>query len=106
MKAIKIKIVSYISDSQPGFVKCKFKDAWNTEHIVEEKVPIVTEIYLDANSEYPQDGLIACEIEREWIDKDGRMILSVNTEKPWTVDTIDGLTKFELLKEQITELNR
>ncbi len=59
MKAIRIKITSFISDDNPGFVECKFYDASNKEHIVQDKVPIVTDKYLDANSEYPQDGIVS-----------------------------------------------
>lgn len=79
MKAIRIKITSFISDDQPGFVECKFNDAWNKEHTVQDKVPIVTEKYLDANSEYPQEGVIACEIVKQLVDQDGRKILTITT---------------------------
>lgn len=106
MKAIRIKITSFISDDQPSFVECKFNDAWNKEHTVKDKVPIVTEKDLDANSEYPQDGVIACKIISKWKDKDERTIFSVTTEKPWAVDTIDGLTEFDILEEQLIELNQ
>lgn len=106
MKAIRIKITSFISDDQPGFVECKFNDAWNKEHIVQDKVPIVTEKFLDSNSEYPQGGLIACKIIKQWVDKDKRTIFSVTTEKPWSIDTIDGLNEFDILEEQLTELNQ
>lgn len=106
MIALKIKITKFISDDQPGFVECSFFDALNKEHIVQDKVPIVTEKFLDANSEYPQDGIIACEIVNEWQDTSGRKILKVNTSKPWDVDTINGLTEFDVLEEQLVELNR
>ena len=106
MKAIRIKITSFISDDQPGFVECKFNDAWNKEQTVQDKVPIVTEKDLDANSEYPQDGVIACEIIKQWVDKDERKIFTVTTEKPWAVDTIDGLTEFDILEEQLTDINQ
>ncbi len=106
MKAIRIKITSFISDDQPGFVECKFNDAWNKEHTVQDKVPIVTEKYLDANSDYPQDGVIACEIIAKWKDKDERTIYSVTTEKPWAVETIDGLKEFDILEEQLTKFNQ
>jgi hypothetical protein len=106
MLAIKIRITSFISADQPGFVECKFNDAWNKEHTVQDKVPIVTEKYLDANSDYPQDGVIACEIIKQWMDENGRKILKVSTEKPWAVDTIDGLTEFDILEEQLTKLNQ
>ena len=104
MKAIKIKITSFIDDHQPGFVECKFRDAWNREHTVQDKVPILTEKYLDANSEYPQDGVIACELVKEWQDPKGRAIITVSTMKPWYVDTLEGLTEFDLLTEQLTEV--
>ena len=103
VKAIKIKITSFISDDQPGFVECKLVDAWNKEHTIQDKVPIVTEKYLDEKSEYPQDGVIACEIIKTWTDQIGRIIFSVTTEDPW-VETLEGLTEFDLLEEQLTEL--
>jgi hypothetical protein len=103
LKAIKIKIISFISDDQPGFVECKFYDAFNNEHIVQEKLPIVTDKYLDTNSEYPQDGIIACKIVKQWEDKNGKTIFTVNTTKPWAVDTIEGLTEFNLFEEQLTD---
>jgi hypothetical protein len=106
MIAIKIKITKFISDDQPGFVECSFFDALNKEHIVQDKVPIVTEKFLDADSIYPQDGVIACEIVNEWKDTDGRKIFKVNTSKPWGVDTMDGLTEFDVLEEQLVELKR
>ncbi len=106
MIAIKIQITKFISDDQPGFVECSFFDASNKEHVVQDKVPIVTEKFLDANSEYPQDGVIACEIVNEWKDTNGRKIFKVNTSTPWGVDTINGLTEFEVFEEQLVELNR
>jgi hypothetical protein len=47
LKAIKIKITSFIDDHQPGFVECKFRDAWDKEHIAQDKASTVTEKYLD-----------------------------------------------------------
>ena len=106
MKAIKILITSFIDDHQPGFVECKFYDAFGNQHIVQDKVPIVTDKYLDANSDYPQDGIIACEIIKQRQDTNGRVIFTVSTTKPWAVDTIEGLTEFDLLEEQLTDFNR
>ncbi|MCF8259068.1 MAG: hypothetical protein K9J06_16045 [Flavobacteriales bacterium] len=105
MKAIRVRITSFISDHQPGFVECKFHDAWGKEHTVQDKVPIVSEEFLDAKSEYPQDGSIACEVIKEWIDIDKRAIFTVTTEKPWAVDTIEGRTEFDVLERQLIELN-
>jgi hypothetical protein len=104
MFAIKIQISKFIDNHPPGFVECTFNDAWGKAHIVQEKIPIVTEKDLSASSEYPQDGVIGCEIVKEWQDKLGNQILTVNTEKPWGVESIEGLTEFDLLKEQIIEI--
>jgi hypothetical protein len=106
LKAITIKITSFIDDGQPGWVECKFTDAWNKEHIVHDKVPIVSLEDLNATSKYPRDGLIACEIIKKWKDEDGRIIFTVTTEKPWAVYTIEDLTEFDVLDEQLIEFNQ
>ena len=105
MKALKIIITSFIDDHQPGFVECKFFDVCGKEHIVQDKVPIVTEKDLDANSEYPQDGVIVCEILKAWHDSNGQKILTIDTSKPWGVGTSEGLTEFDVFEEQLIELN-
>ncbi|NVO12076.1 MAG: hypothetical protein HXX16_19110 [Bacteroidales bacterium] len=106
MKAIKIKIVSFISNDQPGWVECKFIDAWNREHTIHDKVPIVTDQYLDEKSDYPRDGVVACELIKKWIDQNGRKIFTVTTDRPWSIDTLEGLSEFDLLELQLTELKR
>jgi hypothetical protein len=104
MLAIRINITKFISNHQPGFVESSFIDAWRKEHIVQDKVPIVTDKDLDASSEYPQDGFIACQILKEWKDQNERIIFTVTTAKPWGVETLEGLTEFDLLSEQLTRL--
>lgn len=106
LKAFRIQITSFNSDDQPGFVECKFNDAWDKEHTVQDKVPIVTEKYLDANSEYPQDGVIACEIIKQWVYRDEKTIFIVTTEKTLAIDSIDDLTEFDILTEQLTDINQ
>jgi hypothetical protein len=104
MQAIKIKITSFISNDQPGFVECKLVDAWNKEHTIQDKVPIFTDKYLSENSDYPQDGIIACELIKKWTDRDGRKIFTIATDKVWAVNTIESVTEFDLLEEQLTNL--
>ncbi len=105
MIAIKIIIVRFIDDHQPGFVECTFKDAWNVEHIIREKIPIVTDKKLDINSTYPLEGIIACKHIKKWVDDKGRTLFTVNTDKPWGVQTVDGKTEFDLCLEQLIKLN-
>lgn len=103
MPSIKVSIDKFISAHQPGFVECSFTDAWGKQHIVEEKVPVVIAKDLDANSHYPQEGGIDCEILKKWEDKDGRIIFTVDTVKPWDIDTIEGVQRFDLLGGQIED---
>lgn len=96
MIGIKVTITRYIGDDpQPGIVECKFKDAWDNEFILVEKVPIVTTESLDNDSKYPREGFVACEVVEKWTDKGGRNLLKIDLDKPWGVETVDGLTKFD-----------
>jgi hypothetical protein len=104
IKAIKVQITRFIRDDNPGFVECKFYDAWNKEHSVHDKVPVVSLEDLDINSIYPREGIVGCEIIREWKDDEGRIILTVSSDKPWAIDTIEGLTEFDLLAHQVIEV--
>ena len=106
IKAIRIEIVGFVDDHQPGFVSCRFKDAWEREHTIIDKVPIFSTIHLDRNSLYPQEGIIGCELVREWMDCNGRTINTVNSGKPWGIETTEGLTEFDILKEQLIVVNR
>lgn len=76
MPSIKVRIDKFIRDDQPGFVECSFTDAWGTRHIMQDKVPIFTAKDLGANSIYPQEGIVACEIVKKWKDKEGRLIFT------------------------------
>jgi hypothetical protein len=104
MLGIKIVITRFINDGQPGWVECKFRDAWGKEFIVEEKVPVVTEKHLDEKSAYPQPGIIACMVLRERVDKTGRTLVTITTDKPWGVATIEGLTEFDIEKTDLVEI--
>jgi hypothetical protein len=106
LKAIKVKITSFMDEDYfPGAIECKFIDAWNVEHTVLEKYPLVTNNVLDAKSEYPQDGFIVCELIKEWKDPNGRILKKVNTEMPWGIETTAGLTEFDLEEGQLIDYN-
>ena len=57
---------------------------------------------LDERSAYPQPGVIACEIVRERKDERGRVLCTIETERPWGVAATSGETQFEVWAEQIT----
>ena len=104
MVGVRVDIMRYTDDSQPGWVECYLTDAHGHRWSFVEKVPIVTAAYLDAASNYPQPGVIACEVvERR---RDGRReIMTIDTERPWHVESTTGETRFEVCSEQVIELD-
>ena len=97
MVGVKVKIIRYISDDpQPGIVECEFLDAHGRRWSVIEKTAIVSTEDLDANTSYPTQGVIACEIVRRATDEKRREIVTINTERPWSVESVEGMTQFEV----------
>jgi hypothetical protein len=84
----------------PAFVRCRFYDARGVEHVIHEKMPIVTPQNISANGVFPQNGIIRCILQKERTDDKGRKILTVSTELPDHVETVNGLFVFDLLEDQ------
>jgi len=60
MLGIKVTIVRYISDEpQPGIVECQLEDAHGRRWSFVEKTAIVSAEHLDAQTTYPQRGVVA-----------------------------------------------
>jgi len=104
MKALKIKITKFIDAHQPGFVECRFVDARNQEHIIHEKAPVVTTENLNENSIYPTDGFIAYEILREYSDENSRSLITISTERPWDISTVENISVFDVFENKLTEI--
>jgi hypothetical protein len=104
MVGIKVQIAKYIGDDpQPGIVECRLFDVYGKEWIFQDKTAIFSSDILNANSNYPQPGVIACEITKRWQGADGREIISIDTAIPWAVEAITGETVFDVLREQLIE---
>lgn len=76
---------------------------WRNNHTFSLKIPIVTTQEKDITNIFPQDGFIRCVLLREWIDDLGRRIISVSTEKPDHVESVNEVSKFDLLFDQVTQ---
>ena len=62
MANVPVEIVRSTDDRQPGWVECRLTDVDGRAWSFEEKVPIVTAEYLDADSSYPQAGSVCCSV--------------------------------------------
>jgi hypothetical protein len=58
MTCLRVDIVSFADESQPGFVHCAFVDANGDRHSFVEKIPVVTTGALWSDSTYPQPGMV------------------------------------------------
>ncbi len=103
LPAVRVQISRFVNASNPGWVECRMTDAWGTEWLFEEKLPVVSTDELDEHSEYPQPGLVACEIVKLWRDENDREIATIDSAKPWGVESADGNTHFDVLASQLIE---
>ena len=98
---VKVEIIRFIDDSQPGWVECRLVDAWQREWLFEEKVPIVTSEYLGSESSYPAQGAIDCiVIGRKTIGP--QEVVTIDTSKPWSVNSVGGETCFDVLPDNLS----
>jgi hypothetical protein len=105
MVGIRVTIDRFTDEHFPGWVACSFIDAAGALHLFEEKVPVVTEENLRAESDYPREGIIGCEVISSRCEADGRELVLVDTEKPWGIESKAGTTRFEVNRNQILEFN-
>jgi hypothetical protein len=94
MAALTVQIVPFVDIDQPGWVECRFADATGRQHSFIEKIPIVTNEDLDADSAYPQPGIVGCEIVKQYQDHKGQRLVCITTGRPWSIETAEGLSEF------------
>ncbi|WP_431046527.1 hypothetical protein [Roseateles sp. L2-2] len=92
--SVPIQISRFVDDHEPGFIECVLVDAFGKSHVFIEKVPVVTTEDLRSTSTYPRPGTLDGEIVAGWIDHSGRALMRIDTERPWNVESAEGLTQF------------
>ncbi len=101
MGEIEVAITRITDDSFPGWAECELYDAWGNKHVFHDKIPAFSSEVLTFNSAFPRKGVVRCVLCAEWVDGDGRSIVTVSTEKPDGVESADGVTRFDLLSSQV-----
>jgi hypothetical protein len=94
-----IQILRFVDEHQPGFVECAFRDANGAEHRFVEKAPVVSLENLSSSSVYPRAGALACEVEATWVANDGHALSRISTERPWGIESTEGLWQFVVRAE-------
>jgi len=104
MIGVRVTITRYVSDEpQPGLVECQFLDAHGCRWTFIEKTAVVSMDHLDAHTVYPRPGVIAGEVVRRGPGAAGREVVQIDTGSPWGVESVDGVTRFEILPESLVE---
>ena len=94
MPDLMVRIVRFVDNSQPGWVECEFADAEGRRHLIIEKVPVVTAEDLDADSEYPKQGTVRCEILKRYHNEKGQELVCITTYRPFCIESIEGASEF------------
>ena len=81
---------------QPPIVEAEFFDSEGRRQTFMDKVAIFTSDLLDAHSEYPQPGVIRCDVLERWYSSDDRELVRVTTE----VESTEGRVEFVVLASQ------
>jgi hypothetical protein len=101
--SIRATITRFVDDYQPGIVECRFVDAHGVEHVFVLKTPFVTSEWLGADSTYPLPGSIACHIIGSGETVRGKRVVTVDTTEPDAVESLAGISRFEVFADQLTE---
>ena len=62
MPSLRVQIVRFVDEYQPGIVECQFRDADGQMHSIIGKLPYFTSADLWSDSEYPQPGEVECRV--------------------------------------------
>ncbi|MDI3282264.1 hypothetical protein [Polyangium sp. 15x6] len=100
MLGVQVQIVRFADDAQPGWVECHLIDAHGRRWSFLEKVPVVTLAPLDEQSEYPQPGIVACEV----LTRRGG-IARIDTAQPWAIESTEGETQFDVQESLLVEVD-
>ena len=98
------RITRWIDDDpQPGIVECRFIDRFRQEWVFVDKVVAFTaDDAVRAHGRYPQPALIACEVVSLGRDEFGRETAEIDTERPWGIESQEGVTRFQVFADQLT----
>lgn len=99
---LRVQIVEFVDDSQPGWVKSEFEDSKGQRHALVDKVPIFSLESLNASSVFPTPGVVQCDVLERWQETDGRELVRVSTARPDCVESTDGLSEFVVLESQLS----
>lgn len=70
----KIEITRFVDDAQPGWVEAVLVDAWGQKWTFVQKTNSFTEVYMDAESNYPVEAILECQFVGGYLDREERLV--------------------------------
>jgi hypothetical protein len=74
---VKVEILHYLEDCQPGIVEFKLTDAFGRNWYFVDKVSYLSDFTPEHNSVYPQQGSLPCKIRHRFVDGIGRNLVQI-----------------------------
>ena len=99
---LRVEIVRFVQEHWPSIVEWTFVDAGGRTHTFTGKDAVCSEANLDARSTYPQPGGMRCIAISSWRDNNGRELVRVSTAQPDDLNSMEELTEFVVLQDQIS----
>lgn len=101
MPAVLVTISRFTDEGFPGWVEFLLVDVQGRTWTFNEKLPVVSTEVLWTDSEYPRQGSIACTILSRKADEAGRQIVTIDSDRPWGIESTEGSTVFDVFAEQL-----
>jgi len=99
MDDLHVEIVRFVEENQPNIVEAKFFDSEGRCHTFVDKSAIFTTDWsLDAATEYPQPGVIRCQVLARWQVPAGPDVARVTTE----IESTEGFSEFVVPANQLS----
>lgn len=99
MLNLRVQIVRFVAEDQPGIVECQFHDAQGRLHSIVDKASIFTPAALWSDSEYPCPGAVRCQVlANVAMNRTVRIRLA----EPDHVEATDGSFEFVVAEAELT----
>lgn len=100
---VKVQIVRFVEDHQPGFVECELCEADGGIQRFIDKIPMFTSRELWSDSEFPQPGWMRCKVSSRFVDREGLRVARISTVDPDRLESVDGRTDFVVPEANLME---
>ena len=102
MRFLRVEIIGFVEEHQPGFVRCAFVDAGGMRHTFIEKIPVASKDDLWIDSLYPQPGAVPCLSVEALQDGTGRALTRVTIDVGDSMDSFKYSAPFVVLESQLS----